>query len=85
MSQNDSPEWVIRVGKQAERLLADEAMAEACKAVEKRIMSEWRNALTPEAREHCHARMIGLEQIMEQLAVLMGDKDYEEAQLESGQ
>lgn len=72
-------EDAIREGYAAERILNDPVFQKAIAAADEAFVSEWRRAETPQGRESAHALQKALARVVEELEILMGRRDFEEA------
>lgn len=72
-------EDAIREGYAAERILNDPVFQKAVEAADETFVAEWRRAETSQGRERAHAMQAALARVVEELEILMGRRDFEEA------
>lgn len=62
----------IDTGKAAEAFLAAEPFQAALERARQRIMDQWINAATPQAREELHGRIVGINLVVVELMTAAG-------------
>jgi hypothetical protein len=69
----------LKLGRDADRLLADETFLRAIQWLEQRYILDWRNANTLEAREACHARISVIADLQTELRKMADTGHFEAA------
>lgn len=67
----------IRDGQQAERILNDPVFQRAVEQTEEKYVREWKTSEDPAERERLHARVNGLQDIVQQLHRIVNGATWE--------